>query len=146
MAKAGPKYVLIVTRNIYFIFNYFIVFSYRQIVLRALPELTKLDGIDVTPEELSEALRNPSIQPDEEVYEDAYNGAQHNQQQSNNHSRQQQSPPPSQANHHHANNQNQQPQQQSSGQQQQWRSNSPVREVSLWRMLHNLTIITQNAI
>lgn len=32
-------------------------FSYRLIVLRALPNLTKLDNVDVSPEEVQEALR-----------------------------------------------------------------------------------------
>uniref|UniRef100_A0A182WHZ7 U2A'/phosphoprotein 32 family A C-terminal domain-containing protein n=1 Tax=Anopheles minimus TaxID=112268 RepID=A0A182WHZ7_9DIPT len=44
--------------------------SYRQIVLRALPNLKKLDNVDVTPEEVSEAMRAPVAQPQRhEVYE-----------------------------------------------------------------------------
>ncbi|XP_062544513.1 signal transducer and activator of transcription A isoform X6 [Armigeres subalbatus] len=46
--------------------------GYRQIVLRALPNLKKLDNVDVTPEEVSEAMRAPVAQhqPKHEVYED----------------------------------------------------------------------------
>ncbi|XP_049298089.1 uncharacterized protein LOC125771471 isoform X6 [Anopheles funestus] len=44
--------------------------SYRQIVLRALPNLKKLDNVDVTPEEVTEAMRAPVAQPQRhEVYE-----------------------------------------------------------------------------
>ncbi|XP_050074750.1 cilia- and flagella-associated protein 410 isoform X3 [Anopheles maculipalpis] len=44
--------------------------SYRQIVLRALPNLKKLDNVDVTPEEVAEAMRAPVAQPQRhEVYE-----------------------------------------------------------------------------
>uniref|UniRef100_A0A182QSY2 U2A'/phosphoprotein 32 family A C-terminal domain-containing protein n=1 Tax=Anopheles farauti TaxID=69004 RepID=A0A182QSY2_9DIPT len=45
--------------------------GYRQIVLRALPNLKKLDNVDVTPEEVSEAMRAPVAQPPQrhEVYE-----------------------------------------------------------------------------
>lgn len=46
--------------------------GYRQIVLRALPNLKKLDNVDVTPEEVSEAMRTPAAQhqPKQEIYED----------------------------------------------------------------------------
>lgn len=46
--------------------------TYRQIVLRALPNLKKLDNVDVTPEEVSEAMRAPAAQhqPKHEVHED----------------------------------------------------------------------------
>uniref|UniRef100_A0A1Q3G3Z7 Putative activating signal cointegrator 1 complex subunit 2 protein isoform x6 n=1 Tax=Culex tarsalis TaxID=7177 RepID=A0A1Q3G3Z7_CULTA len=46
--------------------------NYRQIVLRALPNLKKLDNVDVTAEEVSEAMRAPVApsQPKHEVYED----------------------------------------------------------------------------
>uniref|UniRef100_A0AAG5DE15 U2A'/phosphoprotein 32 family A C-terminal domain-containing protein n=1 Tax=Anopheles atroparvus TaxID=41427 RepID=A0AAG5DE15_ANOAO len=45
--------------------------TYRQIVLRALPNLKKLDNVDVTPEEVSEAMRAPVAQPRHEpVYDD----------------------------------------------------------------------------
>uniref|UniRef100_A0A2M3Z8U2 Uncharacterized protein n=1 Tax=Anopheles braziliensis TaxID=58242 RepID=A0A2M3Z8U2_9DIPT len=37
--------------------------SYRQIVLRALPHLKKLDNVEVTPEEVAEAMRAPVAQP-----------------------------------------------------------------------------------
>lgn len=69
--------------------------------MRAIPTLKKLDNIDVTPEELSDALSSVSLkqQEEEEVYENPYNGGQ-----------------------------NQQQQQQT--QQQQWRNNSPIRDVS----------------
>lgn len=55
--------------------------SYRKIVLRALPKLVKLDNVEVTPEEVSEALRGPvnnhesHQQPKEEVYEEDYETA-----------------------------------------------------------------------
>ncbi|XP_021699529.1 putative uncharacterized protein DDB_G0279653 isoform X2 [Aedes aegypti] len=76
--------------------------GYRQIVLRALPNLKKLDNVDVTPEEVSEAMRTPVAQhhPKQEVYEDP--------------------PPPTYS-------QQQQPQQQP---QQQYRNQSPVVEQS----------------
>lgn len=76
--------------------------SYRQIVLRALPNLKKLDNVDVTPEEVTEAMRAPVAQhqPRQDVYED---------------------PPPSASQQQH------QPAQQ---QQQQFRNQSPVIERS----------------
>ncbi|XP_061502494.1 cilia- and flagella-associated protein 410 isoform X5 [Anopheles gambiae] len=45
--------------------------GYRQIVLRALPNLKKLDNVDVSPEEVAEAMRAPVAQPQQrhEVYE-----------------------------------------------------------------------------
>lgn len=56
--------------------------SYRKIVLRALPKLIKLDNVEVTPEEVNEALRGPvdshqphKQQPKEEVYEEDYETA-----------------------------------------------------------------------
>ena len=44
-------------------------------VLRALPNLQKLDNVDVTPEEVLEAQKSPPVQPakKEEVYEDQFN-------------------------------------------------------------------------
>lgn len=57
---------------------------YRKIVLRALPKLIKLDNVEVTPEEVSDALRGPALdagppqqqhQPKEEVYEEDYETA-----------------------------------------------------------------------
>lgn len=108
--------------------------SYRQIVLRALPNLKKLDNIDVTPEEVADALRGVTLQ-EEEVYEESYNGGQQQAQspQQNNHHQQQYqqdnhpTPP-----HHQQQNHHQPPVQQ----QQQWRSNSPVREVSFTTKYH----------
>lgn len=51
----------------------FCIFSYRAIVLRALPNLEILDNVGVTQEELNEALKaGPPQQREEEVYEDAY--------------------------------------------------------------------------
>ncbi|XP_055623988.1 putative uncharacterized protein DDB_G0279653 isoform X4 [Toxorhynchites rutilus septentrionalis] len=57
--------------------------SYRQIVLRALPNLKKLDNVDVTPEEVSEAMRSPVVshQPRHEAYEDPPHPAVTQQQQ-----------------------------------------------------------------
>lgn len=49
--------------------------SYRKIVLRALPKLIKLDNVEVTPEEVQDALRNPPAaepQKKEEAYEEDY--------------------------------------------------------------------------
>uniref|UniRef100_A0A182MIH9 U2A'/phosphoprotein 32 family A C-terminal domain-containing protein n=1 Tax=Anopheles culicifacies TaxID=139723 RepID=A0A182MIH9_9DIPT len=90
--------------------------SYRQIVLRALPNLKKLDNVDVTPEEVSEAMRAPVAQPQRhEVYENP-------------------SPPPPQ-----------QQQQQAPVSQQQYRQQSPVIEVGLilpgatFELKHNQT-------
>ncbi|XP_053672585.1 probable serine/threonine-protein kinase tsuA [Anopheles nili] len=75
--------------------------SYRQIVLRALPNLMKLDNVEVTPEEVNEAMRAPVAQPQRhEVYENP-------------------SPPPQQ---------HQPPVQQQQQQQQQYRQQSPVIE------------------
>lgn len=66
-------------------FSFFIPkFSYRSIVLRALPNLEMLDNVGVTSEELADAMKGlHTIQRDEEMYEDAYsNGSgQHHQQQ-----------------------------------------------------------------
>ncbi|XP_055688702.1 protein tilB isoform X5 [Lutzomyia longipalpis] len=59
--------------------------SYRAIVLRTLPNLQKLDNIDVTPEELADARRG-SVKRDDVIYEDSSYPAepqpQQNQQQS----------------------------------------------------------------
>lgn len=79
--------------------------NYRQIVLRALPNLKKLDNVDVTPEEVSEAMRAQVAppQPKHEVYEDP-------------------SPPPPPVQH--------QPPQHHQQQQQQYRQQSPVVERS----------------
>ncbi|XP_053683192.1 uncharacterized protein LOC128733559 isoform X2 [Sabethes cyaneus] len=60
--------------------------SYRQIVLRALPNLKKLDNVDVTPEEVADAMRSPITQHQSrhDVYEDAAPPST-NQQQSSQH-------------------------------------------------------------
>ncbi|XP_055614619.1 ras guanine nucleotide exchange factor P-like isoform X2 [Uranotaenia lowii] len=82
--------------------------GYRQIVLRALPNLKKLDNVDVTPEEVSEAMRAPAVQqhqPKQEIYDDPPAPPQHQQQ-------------------------NYSPQQQPPQQQQQYRNQSPVIEQS----------------
>ncbi|XP_055707763.1 centrosomal protein of 97 kDa isoform X1 [Phlebotomus papatasi] len=58
--------------------------SYRAIVLRTLPNLLKLDNIEVTPEELADARRG-SVKRDDVIYEDSsYNEtpSSQNQQQS----------------------------------------------------------------
>lgn len=85
------------------------VYSYRAIVLRALPNLEMLDNVSVTPEELADAMKGGNAaQSQEEIYEDAYSNGPSQQQ-----TQQQQY--------------QQQPQQQQ--QQQQFRQSSPVREV-----------------
>lgn len=64
-----------------------------MIVLRALPNLQKLDNVEVTPEEVQEALKGGGqVQRDEEVYEDAYANSQQVQPQAHH----QQAPPPQQ--------------------------------------------------
>lgn len=84
------------------------MFSYRAIVLRALPNLEMLDNVSVTPEELADAMKGGhATQSQEEIYEDAYTNGPSQQQ-----TQQQQS---------------QQPQQQ-----QQYRQSSPIREVSIF--------------
>lgn len=82
--------------------------GYRGIVLRALPNLKKLDNIDVTPEEVTEAQRGGGNVIREEIFEETVYEPP---------SPQQQSP------------QQQHPHQQQQ-QQQQWRTSSPVRERS----------------
>lgn len=119
---------------------YFFSISYRMIVLRALPNLKKLDNVDVTPEEVAEAMQqgtqnssNVSVKSDD-AYEEAYTERgpppaqqqQQTQQQPQHHHHQQQQhqqPSPQQQQHHQQ--QHHQPQQQ-----QQWRQQSPTREVS----------------
>lgn len=72
-----------------------IPYSYRAIVLRALPNLKKLDNVEVTQEEVDNALREEGMQQaaEEDVYEDAYEARQQQQQQ------QQQLQSPRQAQH-----------------------------------------------
>ncbi|KAL5291076.1 C21orf2 family protein [Megaselia abdita] len=58
--------------------------SYRPIVLRALPNLKKLDNVDVTPEEVDEAMSAaPLPQQQQEIeeddYEDSYQDEQYQQ-------------------------------------------------------------------
>lgn len=86
---------------------------YRSIVLRALPNLKKLDNKDVTPEEIQEAMRGGPTQREEEIYEDAQP------------QQQQPSPPQQQQQQQQQQEYYQQQQQQ---QQQQRRSQSPVKE------------------
>lgn len=78
-------------------------------MLRALPKLQKLDNVEVTPEEVTEAIRTPIPQQTQkqEAYEEQY--------ESNNY----QSPPPQQ--------------QQTAPPPQQYRSSSPIREVIIDR-------------
>lgn len=86
------------------------LFSYRLIVLRALPNLEMLDNVSVTPEELADAMKGGNAaQSQEEIYEDAYSNGP-SQQQTQQQQYQQQPPQPQQ-------------------QQQQFRQTSPVREV-----------------
>ncbi|XP_049313068.1 adenylate cyclase, terminal-differentiation specific isoform X6 [Bactrocera dorsalis] len=122
--------------------------SYRQTVLRALPNLKKLDNVEVTQEELDEALRaggsgsgSGGTREEEDVYEDSYAQQQPP-------SRYEQPSPPqqqqAQQNHYppqRQQQQQQQPQQQQASQyqhhpspqqyqQQQRRSSSPMKEPS----------------
>ncbi|XP_050098432.1 uncharacterized protein LOC126579144 isoform X6 [Anopheles aquasalis] len=83
--------------------------SYRQIVLRALPHLKKLDNVEVTPEEVAEAMRAPVAQSPP--------ASQRNHEMYENPSPPPQQPPPS--------SQQQQQQQQYHHQQQQYRQQSP---------------------
>ncbi|XP_017060000.1 myb-like protein Q isoform X2 [Drosophila ficusphila] len=109
--------------------------NYRAVVLRALPNLKKLDNVEVTQEELDDALRGGGgAAPEDEVYEDAYQQQQQTArtspqqmpQQQQQHSYPQHSPPQQQQQQYH----HQQPQQQHSQQQQQQqrRSSSPMKE------------------
>ncbi|XP_070141382.1 uncharacterized protein [Drosophila kikkawai] len=103
--------------------------NYRAVVLRALPNLKKLDNVEVTQEEVDEALRGGGGPvAEDEVYEDAYQ-QQHQQQtqpqqmpqQQQQHSYPQHSPPTQQQQYH-------QQQQQQPQQQHQRRSSSPMKE------------------
>ncbi|XP_036670999.3 myb-like protein Q isoform X2 [Drosophila suzukii] len=110
--------------------------NYRALVLRALPNLKKLDNVEVTQEELDDALRGGGGAPTEdEVYEDAYQQQQQQTartspqqmpQQQQQHSYPQHSPPQHQQQQHH-HQQHHQPQQQHQSQQQR-RSSSPMKE------------------
>ncbi|XP_039230123.1 cilia- and flagella-associated protein 410 isoform X3 [Drosophila yakuba] len=113
--------------------------NYRAVVLRALPNLKKLDNVEVTQEEVDEALRGGGgAAPEDEVYEDAYQQQQQSsrtspqqipqqqqQQQQQQHSYPQHSPPQQQQQYHQQQ-PHHQPQQQQS--QQQRRSSSPMKE------------------
>ncbi|KRK01123.1 uncharacterized protein Dyak_GE20650, isoform F [Drosophila yakuba] len=114
--------------------------NYRAVVLRALPNLKKLDNVEVTQEEVDEALRGGGgAAPEDEVYEDAYQQQQQSsrtspqqipqqqqQQQQQQHSYPQHSPPQQQQQYHQQQ-PHHQPQQQQS--QQQRRSSSPMKEL-----------------
>ncbi|XP_054732921.1 heat shock protein DDB_G0288861 isoform X8 [Anastrepha obliqua] len=118
--------------------------SYRQTVLRALPNLKKLDNVEVTQEEVDEALRgggsgsgSGGTREEEEVYEDSYaqnqqpqryeqpSPPQQQQQQQQQQQHEQNHYPPQ----HRQQQQTPQYQQNSSPQQyQQRRSSSPMKE------------------
>ncbi|XP_054732914.1 uncharacterized protein LOC129240883 isoform X2 [Anastrepha obliqua] len=120
--------------------------SYRQTVLRALPNLKKLDNVEVTQEEVDEALRgggsgsgSGGTREEEEVYEDSYaqnqqpqryeqpSPPQQQQQQQQQQQHEQNHYPPQ----HRQQQQTPQYQQNSSPQQyQQRRSSSPMKESS----------------
>lgn len=58
---------------------FFFICSYRKIVLRALPNLKKLDNVEVTPEEVRDAVRapvdmpqQPQQQQQQQIKEDPY--------------------------------------------------------------------------
>ncbi|XP_055842094.1 uncharacterized protein DDB_G0290301 isoform X7 [Episyrphus balteatus] len=111
--------------------------SYRAVVLRALPNLKKLDNVEVTPEEVEEALNGAPAQVEEEE-EDSYEAppqpSSHQQQQQKVHHQQQQQQQTQQQ--HYQQQQQQSQQQQYSHQQQQQqqyasqqrRSSSPIKE------------------
>ncbi|XP_032310190.1 putative cyclin-dependent serine/threonine-protein kinase DDB_G0272797/DDB_G0274007 isoform X2 [Drosophila ananassae] len=115
--------------------------NYRAIVLRALPNLKKLDNVEVTQEEVDDALRaGGSAAPEDDVYEDAYQPQQQQQQQQRaspqqmppqqqQHSYPQHSPPSQQQQqYHHQQQQQSQQQQQQQQPHQQRRSSSPMKE------------------
>ncbi|XP_055911148.1 alpha-protein kinase 1 isoform X7 [Eupeodes corollae] len=117
--------------------------SYRAVVLRALPNLKKLDNVEVTPEEVEEALNGAPAQVEEEE-DDSYESPpqpsshpQQQQQQKVHHQQQQQhQSQQQQSQQQHYQQQQQQSQQQYSHQQQQQqqyatqqrRSSSPIKE------------------
>ncbi|XP_060655567.1 putative cyclin-dependent serine/threonine-protein kinase DDB_G0272797/DDB_G0274007 isoform X4 [Drosophila nasuta] len=118
--------------------------NYRAIVLRALPNLKKLDNVEVTQEELDDALRGGGGEThatEDDVYEDAYEARQQQQQQQQQqqHQQQQQRVSPQQQHSpqqhmqqspqqptHHSPQQHQH--QQQPQQHQQRRSSSPMKE------------------
>ncbi|KAG4074066.1 hypothetical protein HA402_014271 [Bradysia odoriphaga] len=99
--------------------------NYRSIVLRALPNLKKLDNVDVNPEELAEALSAASLRQEEDVYEDAYSANSHPSASAANQQQQQQY---QQQQYQQQQQQYQQAQQKPALNQQQYRNNSPVKE------------------
>ncbi|KAH8379517.1 hypothetical protein KR009_005407 [Drosophila setifemur] len=110
--------------------------NYRAIVLRALPNLKKLDNVEVTQEEMDDALRGSGgAAPEDDVYEDAYQQQQQQQPQRTSpqqmpqqqqHSYPQHSPPTQQQ--YQQQQQQQQQQQHQQQQPQQRRSSSPMKE------------------
>ncbi|XP_069967064.1 uncharacterized protein [Bactrocera oleae] len=125
--------------------------SYRQTVLRALPNLKKLDNVEVTQEELDEALRaggsgsgSGGTREEEDVYEDSYAQQQPpSRYEQPSPPQQQQQQQQAQQNHYPPQRQQQQQQQQQQQasqyphhpspqqyQQQQRRSSSPMKEPS----------------
>ncbi|XP_065359842.1 GATA zinc finger domain-containing protein 10 isoform X4 [Calliphora vicina] len=114
--------------------------NYRAIVLRALPNLKKLDNVEVTQEEVDEASRGGSgggvVAVEDDPYDDAYEQQQQQQQQQH----QQQQYEQQQYQQQQQRQQQQQPQQQppqpqqqqyQSSQYQQRRSSSPQKEEQL---------------
>nr|XP_017009619.2 basic-leucine zipper transcription factor A isoform X1 [Drosophila takahashii] len=114
--------------------------NYRAVVLRALPNLKKLDNVEVTQEELDDAMRGGGGPvAEDEVYEDAYQqqqgqtartSPQQMPQQQQQHSYPQHSPPSQQQQqqYHHQQQHHQPQQQQQQQSHQQRRSSSPMKE------------------
>ncbi|XP_023301128.2 myb-like protein Q isoform X6 [Lucilia cuprina] len=114
--------------------------NYRAIVLRALPNLKKLDNVEVTQEEVDEASRGGSGSGGVAVEDDPYDDAYEQQQQQQQHQQQQQQYEQQQYQQQQQQRQQQQqhqqppqPQQQQyqSSQYQQRRSSSPQKEEQL---------------
>ncbi|XP_037044144.1 TPR-containing protein DDB_G0280363 isoform X2 [Bradysia coprophila] len=102
--------------------------NYRSIVLRALPNLKKLDNVDVNDEELAEALSGASLRQEEDVYEDAYSANSHHSASAANQQQQQQYQQQQYQQQQQQQYQQQQAQQKPASNQQQYRNNSPVKE------------------
>ncbi|KAM7358457.1 uncharacterized protein ACRADG_003422 isoform 7-T14 [Cochliomyia hominivorax] len=116
--------------------------NYRAIVLRALPNLKKLDNVEVTQEEVDEAARGGGggggVSVEDDPYDDAYEQQQQQQQQQQHHQQQQYEQQQQQYQQQQQQQQQQrqqqqqppQPQQQQyqSSQYQQRRSSSPQKE------------------
>jgi len=79
----------LLTKNFNFFIN-FCNFSYRQTVLRALPNLKKLDNVDVTSEEVAEAIRSPLQRMEESFEETSYSANDRGEQNNTNHHQQSQ--------------------------------------------------------